>query len=177
MATAHGPHGDAELLARWVREHGSAVRAFLLGLVRRADVADDLLQDVFRRAWQARRSYQEQGRERAYLLRIADRLVCDRGRRMGVEVTVDEQAWQQLEPESEQDSPLDAMARHETSDELTAALSALSNSQRRVLLLRYFSDLDFAAIANQMDIPLNTALSHARRGLLALRKQLAERTT
>ena len=177
MATGSGPTRDADVLARWVREHGGVVRAFLLGLVRRADVADDLLQDVFRRAWQARGSYQEQGRERAYLLRIADRLVCDRGRRMGVEVNVDEQAWQQLEPETGKDSPLDAMARHETSGELTAALAALSAPQRRVLLLRYFSDMDFATIAQQMEIPLNTALSHARRGLLALRKQLTEKAS
>ena len=62
MASGTGPNRDAELLSRWVGEHGGAVRAFLLGLVRRPDVADDLLQEVFRRAWQARHRYQEQGR-------------------------------------------------------------------------------------------------------------------
>ena len=72
---------DEQLFADWVRDHGRAVRGFLLAMVRRPDVADDLSQEVFCRAWQARSRYREQGNARAYLLRIADRLVCDRGRR------------------------------------------------------------------------------------------------
>ena len=98
--------------------------------------------------------------------------MCDRGRRLNVEVTVDDRAWQQLEPAADEASPLDELAGREASDELAAALGALSQPQRRVLLLRYFSDLEFAEIAELMEIPLNTALSHARRGLMALRKQL-----
>jgi DNA-directed RNA polymerase specialized sigma24 family protein len=41
------------------------------------------------------------------------------------------------------------------------------------LLLRYYGDLDFAVIAEIMGC-LNTVLSHGRRGLLALRKILAD---
>jgi RNA polymerase sigma-70 factor (ECF subfamily) len=165
------------LLSRWVREHSWAVRGFLLGLVRRQDVADDLLQEVFKRAWQFRGSYQDQGRERSYLLRIADRLACDRGRRLGVEVTVDEAAWRELEPASDDEPPLGELSQHDTHCELAAALGRLSPAQRRVLLLRYYSDLEFAEIASVMEIPLNTALSHARRGLAALKKQLTENAT
>ena len=176
MVVSTPPMADAELLSRWVREHSRAVRGYVLGLVRKQDVADDILQEVFQRAWQARSTYQEQGRERAYLLRIADRLVCDRGRRMGVELTVDDAAWQQLEPAAAVDEPLDALATGETRSELSAALGRLSPPQRRVLLMRYFGDLDFAEIARTMEIPLNTALSHCRRGLLTLRKLLTENT-
>jgi RNA polymerase sigma-70 factor (ECF subfamily) len=174
MTGSTTPEADAELLSRWVREHSRAVRGFLLGLVRRQDVADDLLQEVFQRAWQARGSYQDRGRERAYLLTIADRLVCDRGRRAGVEVNVDDAAWEQLEPATDDGTPLELLASGETRGELAAALDRLSPTQRRVLLLRYFGDLDFAEIARTMEIPLNTVLSHCRRGLLSLRKLLTE---
>jgi RNA polymerase sigma-70 factor (ECF subfamily) len=175
MGDTSGPQDDAERLSRWVREHSRAVRGFLLGLVRRHEVADDLLQEVFHRAWQARANYQEQGRGRSYLLKIADRLVCDRGRRLGVEVTVDHAAWQQLEPTGDHQSPLDGLTDRDTSSELTAGLDRLSPPQKRVLLLRYYSDLEFAEIARQMEIPLNTALSHARRGLMALKQVLTEK--
>src|SRR5438105_1148494 len=87
-----------ERIARWVREHAGAVRGYLLGMVRRADVADDLVQEVFQRAWQARERYRDQGHERAYLLRIADRLVVDRSRRRMREVNVDEATWREVEP-------------------------------------------------------------------------------
>ena len=176
MGDTSGPQGDSERLSRWVREHSRAVRGFLLGLVARSDVADDLLQQVFQRAWQARGTYQELGRERSYLLKIADRLACDRARRLGVEVTVDDAAWHKLEPASDDPSPLDGLASAEAGGELATALERLSPAQRRVLLLRYYSDLDFAEIAGQMEIPLNTALSHARRGLLAMKKLLTQKT-
>ena len=89
----------------WIREHGKAVRGYLMAMVRRADVADDLAQEVFCRAWQARARYREQGNARAYLLRIADRLVCDHRRRAGRELTLDKETWKQIEPVSRSLSP------------------------------------------------------------------------
>ena len=58
--------------------------------------------------------------------------------------------------------------------ELEAAMELLTAAQRRVLLLRYYGDLSFAEIAETMGCPLSTALSHCRRGLLALRQIIAE---
>jgi len=164
-------------LAIWVREHARAVRGYLLGLVRRSDVADDLLQEVFKRAWQARDRYRDQGHDRAYLLTIADRLVIDRSRRLGLEINVDEATWHELEPSTNDPIPLDGLTAAESSDELSAALDQLSLAQRRVLLLRYFGDLTFEEIATQLSCPLSTTLSHCRRGLLTMRKLLADKNT
>jgi RNA polymerase sigma-70 factor (ECF subfamily) len=161
-------------LALWVREHGRAVRGYLMGLVCSPDVADDLTQEVFRRAWEARTRYQESGNARAYLLCIADRLACDRARRTGREMTIDENAWRRLEPEGEDDSPAESLVQAETRRQLAAALEGLSSEQRRVLLMRYYGDMPFKKIADVMETPLNTVLSHCRRGLAALRKLLVE---
>jgi DNA-directed RNA polymerase specialized sigma24 family protein len=43
--------------------------------------------------------------------------------------------------------------------------------------LRYYGDLPFTEIAAMMGCPVNTALSHCHRGLLALRRLLVERST
>jgi RNA polymerase sigma-70 factor (ECF subfamily) len=172
---AHESHaGDRELISRWVREHGPCVRGYLLGLVRRVDVAEDLLQDVFRRAWEARNRYQDQGQERAYLLRIADNLACDRARHDGREVTVGDETWRELEPTDDGPHPAARLVGKDLQDELNEALAGLSALQRRVLFLRFYGEMDFAEIAAVVGCPLSTALSHARRGLLALRKTLAE---
>jgi len=165
-----------ERLARWVREHAAAVRGYLLGAVRRPDIADDLLQEVFQRAWQARDRYREEGHERAFLLRIADRLVIDRSRRLGIEINIDEATWRTVEPPSSAELPLDELASSETSEELTAALNELTLPQRRVLLLRYFGQMSFEEIAGTLGCPLGTALSHCRRGLAALRKLLTAKS-
>jgi RNA polymerase sigma-70 factor (ECF subfamily) len=165
---------ENDRFADWGREHGPAVRGYLLAMVRRPEVADDLTQEVFCRAWQARGRYREQGTARAYLLRIADRLLCDRHRRRGREVTLDDEHWKQMEPASRAVDPPEAAARAEAVGQLTAALDCLSPTQRRVLLLRYYGQLSFAEIAETVGCPLNTALSHCRRGLMALRKLLVE---
>jgi len=153
------------------------VRGYLLAMVRRLDLADDLTQEVFCRAWQARSRYREQGNARAYLLRIADRLVCDHGRKAGREVTLDEQVWKQIETVSRVAEPSQALAQTEAVGQLAAALDRLSPAQRRVLLLRYYGELTFSEIAAIIDCPLSTTLSHCRRGLIALRKLLVESTT
>jgi RNA polymerase sigma-70 factor, ECF subfamily len=166
---------EEQRFADWVRAHGKTVRGFLWASLRRADVADELTQEVFLRAWQARASYHEQGAARAYLLRIADRLVCDRSRRNGKHVNLDQDGWSQCEPISQVDDPSAAVLRAEENELLAAALDQLSPSQRRVLLLRYYGRFSFAEIAEMIDSPLNTTLSHCRRGLKTLQKLLVEK--
>jgi RNA polymerase sigma factor (sigma-70 family) len=70
-------------------------------------------------------------------------------------------------------APAESLAAREIREQLSAALGELSEPQRRVLLLRFYGDLTFEEIAEALDCPLGTALSHCRRGLLALRKLLA----
>ena len=166
---------DEQLFADWVRDHGRAVRGFLLAMVRRPDVADDLSQEVFCRAWQARSRYREQGNARAYLLRIADRLVCDRARCAEPEVNLNDDGWKQHEPLDAAQEPPWRLLTAEATEQLASALDQLSPVQQRVLLLRYYGQFSFADIAAMIDCPLNTTLSHCRRGLESLRKLLVEK--
>jgi RNA polymerase sigma-70 factor (ECF subfamily) len=165
---------QTEQFAAWVRDHSRAVRGYLLGMTRRADTTDDLLQEVFRRAWQARTTYRENGHSRAYLLKIADRLVCDRRRKARPEITLDREDWKKNEPPSRTDDPLHALHLQEETAQLNKALQNLSPIQRRVLLLRFYGQMGFAEIAAEIGCPLGTALSHCRRGLETLRILLAE---
>jgi RNA polymerase sigma factor (sigma-70 family) len=146
-----------------------------MALVREEHAADDLVQEVFCRAWESRDRYAEQGKPRAYLLRIADRLACDRARRSGRERPIDDAHWQQIEPTNPDGQPLAELLQAECRQQLEAALDMLSEPQRRTLLLRYYGDLDFDEIARIIECPTNTALSHARRGLMALRRTLVEK--
>jgi RNA polymerase sigma-70 factor (ECF subfamily) len=172
--TSLSPSPDDGGVADWGRQYGPAVRGYLLAMVRRPELADDLAQEVFCRAWQARERYRENGTARAYLFRIADRLACDFGRKSGREVTLSEEGWDRVEPVRRSEESSDPLVRQEASNELTAALEALSPVQRRVLLLRYYGDLSFSAIAEIIRCPLSTALSHSHRGLLTLRTLLVK---
>jgi len=161
-------------LEAWVRDHGRAVRGYVWAMVRRDDLADDLVQEVFRRAWQARDRYQEIGSPRGYLLRIADRLVYDQSRRARREVTLDEDGWDEVEPSDTGPEPCVAACHSEARLALASALEILTPAQRRVLLLRYYGEMSFAEIAEAIESPLGTVLSHCRRGLMVLRKTMSE---
>ncbi len=170
---SHSPD-DAELWAEWVRLHGRAVRGYLLGITGRQDLADDLTQDTFCRAWEARGRYREEGAARAWLLRIADRLAVDHHRRSGREVNLGDDGWKQIEPAHRTAPAEDALVREEALRQLASTLDSLSPLQRRVLLLRYYGGLSFAEIATTMECPVSTALSHCHRGLITLRRLLVE---
>ena len=174
MTHSSGPNAD-DRLSRWVREHGQAVFGFLYVRVHDRHAAEDLVQEVFLRAWQARERYEDQGHERGYLLRIADRLACDRLRGRRPEQLASDEVWSQLEPDDPAEPDV-RLLQDEQDLALRSALDRLTEPQRRTLLLRYFGNLEFQEIASMLGCPLNTALSHAHRGLTALRRWL-ERAT
>ncbi|HUY91596.1 MAG TPA: sigma-70 family RNA polymerase sigma factor [Pirellulales bacterium] len=176
MSDADRTNDEREQLTVWVRRHGRAVLGYLSGIVRNRAAAADLLQDVFCRAWQARDRYRDAGCERAYLLRIADRLACDHARRRKRETPLAGEQTELAERPGRENPPWERMARAETRQLLASALDALSEPQRRTLLLRYYGNLDFQQIAQLLGSPLNTVLSHNRRGLAALRQLLAEKS-
>jgi RNA polymerase sigma-70 factor (sigma-E family) len=72
--------------------------------------------------------------------------------------------------------PLPAATGHAPEDRpaLVAELSRLPYAQRAVLVLRYFEDLPDAQIAAILGCAESTVRSHARRGLAALRINLAK---
>ncbi|HEX4000730.1 MAG TPA: RNA polymerase sigma factor [Pirellulales bacterium] len=161
---------DSKRIGEWIGEHGDAVRGYLRGVVGSFDLIDDMFQEVFFRAWQGRNRYEERGFARSYLLQIADRVACDRFRRSRPQPTLGDEIWSIADSGANANSPSVEATNAETTRQLNAALKALTPIQRRALLLRYFGELSFARIAETIGCPLNTALSHCHRGLLALRK-------
>lgn len=163
---------DAYRFAQWTAEHWGVVRGFVLSLVQRPDVADDVTQETFRRALESVEKYTESGQARSYLLKIADRLVVDHARQKQREVTLKETKWQRLQDEHESHQPDQLASQKESQQQLNKALNLLSEEQRRVLLLRYYGEMKFSEIAEITQWPVNTVLSNCRRGLLAMRDTL-----
>ncbi len=66
-------------------------------------------------------------------------------------------------------NPLENLAKKEQIAGLGKRIESLSNEQQQVLKLRIFEDRTFAEIAEQLQIPLGTALSRMRLALDRLR--------
>ena len=77
------------------------LRAYLLHVCRRPDVADDLLQETYCRYLMRRRPVMDESQTRSWLFRIATNLIHDRGRsRIDAICPGDSRAWRRAQPRS-----------------------------------------------------------------------------
>ena len=89
------------------------------------------------------------------------------------QVVVDRHAQRTGAEESVVSAEHSALA-HVEHDAMLRALHQLSDKQREVLILRYYSDLSEAEIAETLEISRGAVKTHAHRGLARLRTLLAE---
>jgi len=161
--------GRASAFQELLRRHGQAIYAYLARRSSR-DAADDLLSEVFLRAYAARAHYDQRWPDaRPWLYGIARNVLREHWRRDGMI----EQAGHSLEdapaqdPWPDVDARLDALARLLC---VRRALAQLAPCDREVLLLVTWEGLTPAEAAVALGIPQGTARSRLHRARAAMRK-------
>jgi len=170
-----------------VDHFGPRLHGYLYRLTGSGDDAEELLGDLFVRLVRMIGSYTHDGRFEAWLFRIATNLARDRvrrARRAPVTLSLDTESSGNGQGEggsSWEDSaslshppPKDPLVLREDMDRLQQAVARLPEAEREVILLRHFSGLSFAEIAEAMGTPLGTALARAHRGLGKLRALMGD---
>jgi RNA polymerase sigma factor (sigma-70 family) len=168
-------HTDPEAFAPIFERHAVAVHAFL---ARRscAELADDLLSEVFAIAFDGRRRYDgSHASARPWLYGIAHnllraRLRTDRRRRgllHRVPVESSTHPWDDV------DRRLDA---HGPGVQAAAALANLPAGERDVVQLVAWEDLKLTEVAVILQIPVGTARSRLHRARAALKAALSSET-
>jgi len=162
--------GDFEL-ERLYDEHAQALFAFLLNLTREEADTHDLLQEVFIKLARQPELLRGVRDKRAFLIRLAHNAAIDLMRRRGTrqkyhnEFGVEAEAASAFVPAGDPDEQAFRSA-------LDEALGELPPEQRAVVHLKLWEGLTFEAIAETLEIPLNTAASRYRYGLDKLRERL-----
>jgi RNA polymerase sigma factor (sigma-70 family) len=157
-----------------MRRHGPAIHSYLARRSSR-DAADDLLSEVFLRAYAALRNYDEKWPDaRPWLYGIARNVLREHWRHRNAR----EDGWppsallaQDHDPWPEVDDRLDAEARLSS---LQRALSRLAAGDREVLLLVTWEGLTPAETAVALGIPQGTARSRLYRARSVMRQLLDE---
>jgi RNA polymerase sigma factor (sigma-70 family) len=157
---------------RIVREHAAAV----LTLARRicGDAGDDVAQDAFTRALRALRAMPADEMAtielRPWLLTITRNTAYNQHRTRRRRPHVIGEPTTELASRAE--APDAAAERHETGDDLRAALDRLPPAQRDAIVLRHVLDLSSKEAAAVLGWNENTLKSHLARGLQRLRQEL-----
>ena len=162
--------GSRDALAEMYRRWATLVHTIALRALRDAQDAEDVTQQVFVSAWNARHSLRpDQGSLAAWLVGITKHRVADvRTQRYRAHRNLSAVAAQTAtQPTTSADDWAERLL-------LVHELERMGDPRATVLRMAFMDDRPHAEIAFELDLPIGTVKSHVRRGLIQLRQRLKE---
>lgn len=162
-----------------LKRHQDYVYSYVMFLVHRSDIADDIFQETFTRAIIAIRNhhYQTTGKFSAWLIRIAHNLIIDYLRDNANSNVMATQDFSQDILNSTRHSEASHeghLMREQDRETLRNLLTYLPEPQAEVVIMRFYEDLSFKEIAEATGVSINTALGRMRYALINLRKLIQQ---
>jgi len=168
---ARARQGDLAAFETVVRRYQRRVYGVALRIVRAHDVADDVAQEAFVRAWRSLDRF-ELGRPFGpWVCRIAANLAVNHVRSPRAREEGLPEGY--AETRSSDPGPLGAVLDAEAREVLDEAMGGLSPEQRAVFVLRAVEDMSYEEIAGALGISQGTVMSRLFRARERLAKALA----
>jgi len=170
--------GDRRALARLYEAHKRRLMGYLVRILGRPQLAEDVFQEVWIKVLQGIQGYSPRrgGTFRAWLYRVAWNAAVDRLRyeaRRPAHGAAREEGEDVLREADRLPSPLPGPERQAAGKQMAAALGlalgSLTDGQRAAVLLRHQQGMSYPEIAAAMGVPQGTAKTLVHRGVLALR--------
>jgi len=161
---------DAALIRLLHEEHAGPLYAFCVRFTGDPQRAEDVVQEVFLRAWRSLSGTDLRTRPvRPWLLHVARNLLTDAHRAEGARPVLvdDEQALQAVAAEDQLDRALEAW-------QVSEGLARLTAEHREVLVQAYYLGRSVAETAAALGIPTGTVKSRTYYAVRALRLVLEE---
>jgi len=168
-------NGDKAAFRRLVERHQRRAFAIAMGLVRDENDARELVQEAFLRVYRGINKFQGGSSFFTWLYRIVTNLAIDLMRKPGrrdaelrENQSADEESAFPLVSRIDGADPLNVMRRREIAQRLQAALDALPDYHRGVILMREVEGMSYDEMAQAMGVSKGTIMSrlfHARQKL------------
>ena len=171
--------GDEDAYGILVRRYQRRLTAFLGQLVGDIELARELSQEAFIRAWSALERFNPRYRFSTWLFRIAHNLGIDQLRRRRLQTvslyrTDAEGGEVEVVVTALDKDPLGHLENRALAEELHQIIDDLRPEYRELILLRHFGGLSYQEIAEFKDMPLGTVKNKLFRAHSVLRKALAD---
>lgn len=169
---------DPDAMTELYDRYGRIVYSIILGVVRDAATAEDLVQETFLRVWNRVHAFEAgKGALGPWLLAIARNRAIDHIRSRGARMDrnafeLDVSDHPSLFVDMERDVLNTDHARI-----IRSALAKLSINQQKVIELAYFEGLSQTEMADRMGEPLGTVKTWVRAALKHLREELGQAVT
>ncbi len=168
---------DDEAFAELVRRYEKSLYNIVFGVVGDAEVARDVAQETFLRAYQFLDRYRRSFRFSTWLFRIGVNLGISRLRRVKLENdTFSSEGIHHhgLVRRGGGESPVDSLMRRERAREVLRGVNELSDRYRSVLMMRYRDGMSCRDIGLELGISANSVSIILHRSKLKLREFLAQ---
>ena len=170
--------GSNEAFDALIERHKNRIFNYIYHSVKDNDLANDIFQETFVKAIMTIKQgrYVENGHFPAWITRIAHNLIIDYFRQTKAEnlqSTDDEDANILNRKELSDCTIEDSIITTQIHDDVRRLVKALPESQREVLVMRYYKNMSFKEIADTTGVSINTALGRMRYAILNMRR-LAE---
>ena len=166
--------GSNEAFDVLLSRHQSRVFSYILHIVKNRDLADDIFQETFVKAIMTIKQgrYTENGKFSAWITRIAHNLIIDYYRQEKSENTVsaDDDDVNFLNRKDLCDDNIEDKIVDQIHRDVKRIVDALPDSQREVLVMRYYRNMSFKEIADATNVSINTALGRMRYAILNMRR-------
>lgn len=168
-------NGENEAFDTLIERHKNRVYAYIFHQVKDEDLADDIFQETFVKAIMTIKQgrYVESGKFIAWINRIAHNLIIDFFRQEKAEnlQSCDNEDFDLFNrKELSEDTVEDNMVVEQIHADIRNLIQALPESQREVLMMRYYRDMSFKEIADSTNVSVNTALGRMRYAILNIRR-------
>ncbi|MEO7975250.1 MAG: RNA polymerase sigma factor [Thermoanaerobaculia bacterium] len=170
--------GSEESFRELVERFHRPVYALVVRIVRQNELAEDLAQETFLKAWKALARFDAGRKFSSWLFKIAHNTALDQLRRGGLEtVSLDapfegEEAPPELPADLSAENPLLRTLARESGRLLERAIARLRPAYRGILLLRFAQELSYDEIADVLGLPLGTVKIHIFRARAELLKEM-----
>ncbi|WP_374339762.1 sigma-70 family RNA polymerase sigma factor [Methyloversatilis sp.] len=168
--------GEHSALHRIYQLEGGRLLGVALRIVRRRDIAEDVLHDAFVRIWEKAASFDpSRGSARGWIYSIVRHGALNHIRDHAREVPADESLTESIDHESSSHvpDPYHQVLLSSEAGQLYDCLGRLDAPKRSSILLAYLEGCTHAEIAARLATPLGTVKAWIRRGLQALKECLA----
>ncbi|MCB0497531.1 MAG: RNA polymerase sigma factor [Cyclobacteriaceae bacterium] len=170
--------GNEESFEVLLNRYKSKVFTTIFLIVKDRYVAEDLTQDTFVKAIKTLRSgrYNEEGKFKPWILRIAHNLAIDYFRKNKRYPTIVMEDGSNVFNTLEfAERPFETFQlQQDTKKKLKAFIEELPENQREVIMMRHYMEMSFQDIAEATNVSINTALGRMRYALINLRKKMKQ---
>ena len=164
--------GDDAAFARLYDETAPRVYGLVLRVLRDPAQSEEVTQEVYLEVWRtAARFDPARGSAPGWLMTIAHRRAVDRVRSSQAEVVRDD-AYEARSHEAETDTTAEQATGRLEARRVHVALATLTEHQREAVTLAYLGGYTHREVAGLLELPLGTAKTRIRDGLIRLRDQL-----